>query len=79
MPLDRAAVAFCENKIRQLADLVASAEHPRARGVAIARQLAYDGVSPLYWKPTENGDGPSKLAGTIHTAEAALEVAADFN
>jgi len=79
VPMDDEAILSCRYELRQLADRIVSMKHPCARGVAIARQLAFDGHSPLYWKPNQNGDGPEKLANTIHAAQAALGVAADFD
>src|SRR5262249_30554910 len=78
-PLDDRTILLCRDQIVRLADHIVSMEHPSARGVAIARQLTFDGHSPLYWKPRQNGEGPEKLANTIHTAQAALGVAADFD
>jgi hypothetical protein len=79
IPVDRTAVLSCREQIEALADRIATAEHPRARGVAIARQLAFDGLAPLYWRPEGNRDGATRLAGTIESAQRALEVSPDFD
>jgi len=79
IPVDRTPVLSCREQIEALADRIATAEHPRARGVAIARQLAFDGLAPLYWRPGGNGDGATRLAGAIESAQRALEVSSDFD
>src|SRR5262249_22899190 len=84
VPMDQLAIRSCREELRKLADRIVSMKDPCARGVAIARQLAFDGRSPLFWKPNQNGpglhgEGAQKLANTIHAAQAALGVAADFD
>jgi hypothetical protein len=79
VPLDRSAVLSCRDRIEELANRIATAEHPRARGVAIARQLAFDGLSPLYWRPRGNPEGAARLADAIESAQRALDVSPDFD
>ncbi|MGH2983896.1 MAG: hypothetical protein ACRDK5_06545 [Solirubrobacterales bacterium] len=79
IPVDCVAVRSCQAEIEALAERIATIERPNARGVAIAHQLAFDGISPLYWKPNGAEDGASRLAGTIEAARRALEVSADFD
>ena len=40
--------------------------------------LAFDGLSPLYWKPNGGEDAATRLACTIQAAFKALEVSAEF-
>ena len=68
----------CQTEIRALAAHIATIERPRPQGVAIARELAFDGLSPLYLKPNGGEDAATKLASTIQAAFKALEVSAEF-
>lgn len=79
VPVDQVAVLSCQAEITALANRIATIQHPRPRGVAIAHQLAFDGLSPLYWKPRGGEDAASRLADRIHAARRALEVSADFD
>jgi hypothetical protein len=78
VPVDQGAVLSCQTEIRALAAHVATIERPRPQGVAIARQLAFDGLSPLYWKPNGGEDAATRLACTIQAAFIALDVSAEF-
>jgi hypothetical protein len=78
IPVDRGAVLSCQTEIRALAAHVATIEHPRPQGIAIARELAFDGLSPLYWKPNGGEDAPTRLASTVEGAFKALDVSAEF-
>ena len=78
IPVDRGAVLSCQTEIRELAAHVATIERPRPQGVAIARELAFDGLSPLYWKPNGGEEAATRLACTIQAAFKALDVSAEF-
>ena len=78
IPVDRVAVLSCQTEIRALAARIATIERPRPQGVAIALELACDGLSPLYWKPNGGKDAATRLACTIQAAFNALDVSAEF-
>lgn len=80
VPVDSAAVGACRDEVLSLADRLATIERPPARGVAIARQLVFDGRSPLFFQaPDHRKGGDRRLASVLFTAQRALEVAADFD
>jgi hypothetical protein len=79
VPVDQTAVLSCQAEIEALAERIATIERPRARGVAIAHQLAFDGLSPLYWRPNGSGDPTANLASMIRSAQRALDVSADLD
>jgi hypothetical protein len=78
--VDVDAVQVCRDDVLGLAQRLATIEWPPARGVAIARQLVFDGRSPLFLQaPHHRQGGDRRLASTLHAAERALEVSADFD
>jgi hypothetical protein len=80
VPVDVGAVQVCRDDVLGLAQTLATIERPPARGVAIARQLAFDGASPLFLQaPHQRQGGDRRLASTLHAAQRALEVSADFD
>jgi hypothetical protein len=80
IPVDSAAVLACREEITALAESIEAIGQPSARAVAIARQLAYDGGSPLYWHPMQSPkDRTARLTNTIHAARAALDVSPEFD
>jgi hypothetical protein len=80
IPVDADAVLSCQAELRALAESIATIEQPRARGVAIARQLAFDGRSPIFLQPPLAGNGGrEKLTSTLQAARRSLEVSADFD
>jgi hypothetical protein len=79
VPLDSAAIRVCRDEVLSLAHTLASIERPSARGVAIARQLVFDGRSPLYLEaPPHRKGSERRLANSLYAAERALEISADF-
>ena len=79
VPVDASAIQFCSDDVLALAETLATLNHPPARGVAIARQLAFDGRSPLLLQAAHHRKGPDRrLASTVHAAQRALEISADF-
>jgi hypothetical protein len=76
-PLNREGIRRCQREILALADLVSTLESPRAQGIAIAFQLAFDGCGPLFFQPGTS-DGTERLANTVEAAHRALRVSADF-
>jgi hypothetical protein len=79
VPVDCSAVLVCKDQVLSLADTLATIERPPARGVAIARQLVFDGRSPLFLQaPNHRTGSERRLASTLYAAERALEVSADF-
>jgi hypothetical protein len=80
VPVDAGAIRVCRDQLLALADTLATTERPPARGVAIARQLAFDGGSPLFLQaPDRRQDADRRLASTLDAAQSALEVSADFD
>ena len=80
VPLDSGAVRVCKDEVLSLADTLATIERPPARGVAIARQLVFDGCSPLFLQGPDRRKGSDRrLASTLDAAQRALEVSADFD
>ena len=67
VPLNRGAVLACRPQLEDLAERLAALEHPRPRGVAIARWLLVDGTGPLYVRARAQ-----RLANVIDTANRAL-------
>lgn len=79
VPVDGGAIRVCKDEILSLADTLSTIQRPPARGVAIARQLVFDGRSPLFFQlPDRRKDNPQRLASTLCAAQRALEVA-DFD
>ena len=80
VPLDSLAVRVCKDEVLSLADTLVTIERPPARGVAIARQLVFDGCSPLFLQAPDGRKGNARrLASTLCAAQRALEVSADFD
>jgi hypothetical protein len=80
VPIDAGAVQACRDDVLALADTLTTIERPPAHGVAIARQLAFDGRSPLFLQaPDRRGGAERRLACTVHAALHALEVSSDFD
>jgi hypothetical protein len=80
VPVDVGAVQGCRDDVLALAERLATIGEPRARGVAIARQLVFDGRSPLFLQaPHHREGGDRRLASTVDAAQRALEVSADFD
>lgn len=79
-PVDADAVRASRVGLLSLADTLATIEHPPARGVAIARQLVFDGRSPLFLQaPEHRADSERRLANSVQAAQRALEVSADLD
>lgn len=66
VPVDADAVRACGAELRALAHALTD-PHPRARGVALARNLLTDGTGPLY-----GGGAAGDLRSRIFTARSAL-------
>jgi hypothetical protein len=80
VPVDSGAIRVCRDEVLSLADTLATIERPPARGVAIARQLVFDGRSPLFLQAPDHRKGSDRrLASTLYAAQRALEVSADFD
>jgi hypothetical protein len=80
VPLDSGAVRVCRKELLLLAQTLATIERPPAHGVAIARQLAFDGRSPLFLQAPDRRKGSARrLASTLYAAQRALEVSANFD
>jgi hypothetical protein len=80
VPVDAGAVQACRDDVLALAETLATIERPPARGVAIARQLVFDGRSPLLLQAPPHREGADRrLACTLYAAQRALEVSADFD
>jgi hypothetical protein len=80
VPVDAGAVQVCRYEIVALAETLATIERPPARGVAIARQLVFDGRSPLFLQaPPHRKGADRRLASTLHAAQRALQVSAQFD
>src|SRR5262245_35104074 len=79
VPVDPDAVQFCRSDLLALAEKLATIERPPARGVAIARQVAFDGRSPLFLQaPHHRKRADQRLASTVYAAQRALEVSTEF-
>jgi hypothetical protein len=79
-PIDFRAIRACRDEVLSLADSLDTIELPPARGVAIARQLVFDGRSPLFLQaPDRRAGNARRLADTLNTVQRALEVSADFD
>jgi hypothetical protein len=80
VPVDAGAVQACRDDLLALAQTLATIERPSAHGTAIARQLVFDGRSPLYLQAPDHRKGADRrLACTLHAAQRALDVSADFD
>ena len=63
-----------------LAEALITIERPSAFGVAIARQLALEGGSPLFLQAPDLRQGADRrLACILDAAQRALEVSSDFD
>jgi hypothetical protein len=60
VPVESSAVRACKDEVLSLADTLATIERPYARGVAIARQLVFDGRSPLYLQAPDRRKGADR-------------------
>jgi len=77
--VDADAVRVCRDDVLALAETLCNVVRPSAYGVAIARQLALNGRSPLFLQAPDHREGADRrLACTLDTAWRALEVSADF-
>ena len=80
VPVDSGAVRACKEEVLSLAQMLATIERPPAHGVAIARQLVFDGRSPLFLQAPDRRKGSARrLASSVFAAQRALEVSADFD
>jgi hypothetical protein len=80
VPVDAGAVQCCKDEVLALAKTLATIDRPPARGVAIARQLVFDGRSPLFLQAPPHRQGADRrLASILYAAQRALEVSADFD
>jgi hypothetical protein len=80
VPVDADAVLVCRDDLLALAETLSTIEQPSAYGVAIARQLALDGQSPLFLQAPDRRHGANRrLACTLEAAQRALVVSADFD
>jgi hypothetical protein len=80
VPVDSGAVRICKDEVLSLADTLATIERPPVHGVAMARQLVFDGRSPLFLQAPDRRKGSDRrLASTLYAAQRALEVSADFD
>jgi hypothetical protein len=80
VPVEADAVQICRDEVLALAETLCTIERPSAYGVAIARQLALDGGSPLFLQaPDRHKGAEQRLACTLGAAQRALEVSADFD
>src|SRR5262249_32159813 len=80
VPGDSGAVSACKDEVLSRADTLATIERPPARGVAIARQLVFDGRSPLFLQAPAHREGSARrLASTLDAAQRGLAVSADFD
>jgi hypothetical protein len=77
-PLSREAIRSCRREIEELSTAITALENPRARGVAIAHQLAFDGCGPLFLQPGDRRP-TERLAHAVQAARCALQVSADFD
>jgi hypothetical protein len=78
VPLNRKEIRRCARELRALAASVANLDDPRAQGLAMACQLAFDGGGPLFQRPGR-ADGAGRLSNTIRAVHAALGVSAAFD
>jgi hypothetical protein len=80
VPVDANAVEDCRDDLLALAETLSTIEQPPAYGVAIARQLALDGRSPLFLQAPDRRHGANRrLAWTLEAAQRALVVSGDFD
>ena len=77
-PLSVEAIRVCRGELSRLAEAVVTTENPRVQGVAIARQLAYDGRGALFFQPNKKR-AVERLASTIWAAERALSISSEFD
>lgn len=74
------AIQVCRDEVLALAEKLVSIERPSAFGVAIARQLALEGGSPLFLQMPDRRQGADRrLACTLEAAQRAIEVSGDFD
>ena len=80
VPLEADAIQACRDDALALAETLATVERPSSYGVAIARQLAFDGRSPLYLQAPDRRQGAElRLTWALNAAQRALDVSADFD
>jgi len=74
------AIQVRRDEVLALAEALTTIARPSAFGVAIARQLALDGGSPLFVQGPDRRHGAERrLACTLESAQRALRVSADFD
>ena len=79
VPVEADAIQARRDDVLALAETLITIERPSAFGVAIARQLALDGRSPLFLQASDRRQGADRrLACTLDAAQRALEVSGDF-
>jgi hypothetical protein len=75
VPVEAGAIQVCRENVLALAETLSTAERPPAYGVAISRQLAFHGGSPLFLQgPDRRHGADGRLACTLHAAQRGLEV-----
>lgn len=80
VPIQADAVEVCRDDVLALAEALITIERPSVFGVAIARQLAFQGGSPLFLQAPDLRQGADRrLAYTLDAAQRALEVSSDFD
>ncbi len=80
VPVAAGAIRSCTDEVLALAEALATTDRPPARGVAIARQLVFDGRSPLLLQAEPNREGADRrLASSVHAAQRALTVSTDLD
>ena len=77
-PLSGTAIRSCRELLITLARKLVAAENPRVQGVAISRQLAFDGRGALFSQPNAKSSA-ERLANTIRAALSALRVSSEFD
>jgi hypothetical protein len=80
VPVAADAIQVCRDDVLALTGALITIERPSAFGMAIARQLALHGGSPLFLQAPELRQGADRrLARILDAAARALEVSADFD
>jgi hypothetical protein len=79
-PLSVPAILACRDELKGLAEAIVTTENPRVQGVAIARQLAFDGRGALFFQRNQNPERrEERLINTIQAAQCALSVSSEFD
>jgi hypothetical protein len=78
-PVSANAILECRDQLIMLANAVVAAENPRVQGIAIARQLAFDGRGALFFQPKNRKRAVERLKNTIEAALRALSVSSEFD